>query len=103
MSRNPHEIAAVAAVMLLGMIAHASARAAPGDAGPSSEVKAAPREETPVAMAPLFAEEPVGLPVTESGLGALHWAARHPGHAWRILLPVEPGDAAERLRPTPSR
>lgn len=27
-----------------------------------------------------------------TGVGSLYWAARHPAHAWRVLLPVQPGE-----------
>jgi hypothetical protein len=26
------------------------------------------------------------------GVGSLYWAARHPAQAWRVLLPMQPGD-----------
>ncbi len=29
-----------------------------------------------------------------AGLGSLYWAARNPGQAWRVLLPVQAGDVA---------
>ncbi len=30
--------------------------------------------------------------LSRTGLGSLFWAAFHPAEAWRVLLPVEPGD-----------
>lgn len=57
-------------------------------------------EETPslTVVAPVSAEQ--RLHVSNSGIGSLYWAARHPSEAWRVLLPVqageEPGDDALR-------
>ena len=27
-----------------------------------------------------------------SGFGSLYWAARHPENAWKVLIPIDPGD-----------
>jgi len=29
------------------------------------------------------------------GIGSLYWAAHHPKHAWRVLLPIQPDDGSE--------
>ena len=28
------------------------------------------------------------------GIGSLYWAAHHPKHAWRVLLPMQPDDGS---------
>lgn len=94
-------INSIAALGLLGILS-GPASAGPSDTALSTKVEASGTEEPKVTMAPLAAEESDRLQVTETGLGALHWAAQHPGHAWRILLPVEPGDAAGRSASSPS-
>jgi hypothetical protein len=30
--------------------------------------------------------------ISLAGIGSLYWAARHPAQAWRVLLPILPGD-----------
>jgi hypothetical protein len=29
------------------------------------------------------------------GIGSLYWAARHPQHAWRVLMPIQPDDGSD--------
>ena len=38
-------------------------------------------------------EEESNLHLSRAGIGSLYWAARNPAQAWRVLLPVQPGDA----------
>jgi hypothetical protein len=39
-------------------------------------------------------EESSNTHLSRSGIGSLYWAARHPAQAWRVLLPVVPGDGS---------
>jgi hypothetical protein len=32
--------------------------------------------------------------LSRSGIGSIYWAARHPAQAWRVLLPIVPGDGS---------
>jgi hypothetical protein len=36
-------------------------------------------------------EEPRSVQVSSFGIGSLYWALRHPGNAWRVVLPIESG------------
>jgi hypothetical protein len=36
-------------------------------------------------------EEPPRVQVSSFGIGSLYWAVRHPGDAWRVVLPIESG------------
>ena len=49
--------------------------------------------ETPeaIVITPLPEQEP-NVHLSRSGIGSLFWAAFHPTQAWRVLLPVQPGD-----------
>jgi hypothetical protein len=38
-----------------------------------------------------------------AGIGSLYWAARHPSQAWRVLLPMEPGDDSDAYADVRSR
>jgi hypothetical protein len=54
-------------------------------------------DETPTASVVIAPpeEKPTGVYVPRTGLGSLYWAARHPGEAWRVLLPIRPGQASQ--------
>jgi hypothetical protein len=45
-------------------------------------------QSTPTTSIPASAPELWGVPVSASGIGSLYWAARHTGHAWKVLLPA---------------
>lgn len=45
--------------------------------------------ETPGVTA--MARSPGDVRVSNTGIGSLYWAARHPNQAWRVLLPVRSG------------
>ena len=54
-----------------------------------------------IVSAPPTPEESSNTHLSRSGIGSIYWAARHPAQAWRVLLPVVPGDgtaAFEDLR-----
>jgi hypothetical protein len=48
-----------------------------------------------IVTAPLLPEERSDIHLSLSGIGSLFWAARHPAQAWRVLLPIEPGDGPD--------
>jgi hypothetical protein len=37
-------------------------------------------------------EEPQRVQLSSTGIGSLYWALRHPGDAWKIVLPVPAGE-----------
>jgi len=41
---------------------------------------------------PAEAEEPRTVQVSSGGIGSLYWALRHPGDAWRVVLPIQAGE-----------
>jgi hypothetical protein len=43
--------------------------------------------------APTAAEEKSSIHLSHAGIGSLYWAAHNPAQAWRVVLPVQPGDA----------
>ena len=45
-------------------------------------------------------EEHSHLHVSRAGIGSLYWAARNPAQAWRVLFPVQPGDADSAYEPS---
>jgi hypothetical protein len=57
-------------------------RATPPDSG----------EAPPVAVVTASPKERSNTYLSLAGIGSIYWAARHPAHAWEVLLPVEPGD-----------
>jgi hypothetical protein len=71
---------------------------------PSMSVQLPPKATFPadadetldVAMvsAPPTPEESSNTHLSRSGIGSIYWAARHPAQAWRVLLPVVPGDGS---------
>jgi hypothetical protein len=54
-------------------------------------------EQRPVAVVAgsSQSQDTSGTYVSPAGIGSLYWAARHPTQAWRVLLPVQPGDEFE--------
>ena len=44
--------------------------------------------------APPTPEESSYTHLSRSGIGSIYWAARHPAQAWRVLLPIVPGDGS---------
>jgi hypothetical protein len=46
--------------------------------------------ETPGMTA--MAQLPGDVRISNTGVGSLYWAARHPSQAWRVLLPVRSGE-----------
>jgi hypothetical protein len=47
-----------------------------------------------IVSAPPRPEESSNTHLSRSGIGSIYWAARHPAQAWRVLLPVVPGDGS---------
>jgi hypothetical protein len=43
--------------------------------------------------APTAAEEKSNIHLSHAGIGSLYWAAHNPAQAWRVVFPVQPGDA----------
>jgi hypothetical protein len=41
---------------------------------------------------PQAEERPRAVQVSSGGIGALYWAVRHPGEAWRVVLPIQVGE-----------
>jgi len=54
-----------------------------------------------VVVTPSAPDESSNTHLSRTGIGSLYWAARHPAQAWRVLLPIVPGDgsaASEDIR-----
>jgi hypothetical protein len=47
-----------------------------------------------IVSAPPTPEESSNTHLSLSGIGSIYWAARHPAQAWRVLLPIVPGDGS---------
>lgn len=47
-----------------------------------------------IVIAPPTPEESSNTHLSRSGIGSIYWAARHPAQAWRVLLPIVPGDGS---------
>ena len=47
-----------------------------------------------IVSAPPRPEESSYAHLSRSGIGSIYWAARHPAQAWRVLLPIVPGDGS---------
>jgi hypothetical protein len=47
-----------------------------------------------VVAAPLYSEETPPAHLSGSGFGSLYWAAQHADQAWRVLFPIQSGDAS---------
>ena len=47
-----------------------------------------------IVSAPPTPEESSYTHLSRSGIGSIYWAARHPAQAWRVLLPIVPGDGS---------
>ncbi len=47
-----------------------------------------------IVSAPPTPEESSNTHLSRSGIGSIYWAAGHPAQAWRVLLPVVPGDGS---------
>jgi hypothetical protein len=47
-----------------------------------------------IVSAPPTPEESSNTHLSRSGIGSIYWAARHPAQAWRVLLPIVPGDGS---------
>jgi hypothetical protein len=45
-----------------------------------------------IVSAPPTPEDSSNTHLSRSGIGSIYWAARHPAQAWRVLLPMVPGD-----------
>jgi hypothetical protein len=58
----------------------------PADAGEMLDVA--------IVSAPSTPEESSNTHLSRSGIGSIYWAARHPAQAWRVLLPIVPGDGS---------
>jgi hypothetical protein len=71
-------------------------RSMSGQLPPESTFPADAQEMLDVAIviAPPTPEESSNTHLSRSGIGSIYWAARHPAQAWRVLLPVVPGDGS---------
>ena len=47
-----------------------------------------------IVSAPTTPDESSNTHLSRSGIGSIYWAARHPAQAWRVLLPIVPGDGS---------
>src|SRR3981081_3633404 len=43
-----------------------------------------------IVTTPLLSEDTPTTHLSLAGLGSLHWAARQPAQAWKVLLPIQP-------------
>jgi hypothetical protein len=113
---KPHKLPA--ALMLAGVLGSAVAAAAPPrtlDLRPTDplslkaldSLQTAPpadldeAQDVAIVGTPLPPDESSDIHLTRAGLGSLYWAARHPGEAWTVLLPITPSDgstASEDMR-----
>lgn len=50
-------------------------------------------EAVSVVAASVPPEEKSNLHLSRAGIGSLSWAAKNPAQAWRLVYPVQPGDA----------
>jgi hypothetical protein len=46
-------------------------------------------EAVTIAGAPLLPEQKTDTHPSLGGIASLYWAARHPGQAWRVFLPIQ--------------
>jgi hypothetical protein len=47
-----------------------------------------------IVSAPPTPQESSNTHLSRSGIGSIYWATRHPAQAWRVLLPIVPGDGS---------
>jgi hypothetical protein len=47
-----------------------------------------------IVTTPLLSEDTSTTHLSLAGLGSLHWAARQPAQAWKVLLPIQPEGVA---------
>jgi hypothetical protein len=59
----------------------------------SVHVDSGETEAVSLVTAPSAAEEKSSVHLSHAGIGSLYWAAHNPAQAWRVMLPVQPGDA----------
>jgi hypothetical protein len=50
-------------------------------------------EAIALVTAPMSTQEKSSVHLSHAGIGSLYWAAHNPGEAWRVMLPVQPGNA----------
>jgi hypothetical protein len=50
-------------------------------------------EAVSLVTSPMSADDKSSMHLSHAGIGSLYWAAHNPGEAWRVMLPVQPGDA----------
>jgi hypothetical protein len=58
----------------------------------SIHVDSVDAQATFIVTPPRAEERPRGVHVSSGGIGSLYWALRHPGDAWRVLLPIQVGE-----------
>ena len=59
----------------------------------SSSAHADDMQSVSVVTAPVPPEERSHMHLSRTGIGSLSWAVHNPAQAWRVVFPVEPGEA----------